>query len=699
MKSETFKFGEQTVTLETGLIAKQANGSIIVRQGDTVVLVTVVAAEQAQSGQDFFPLTVEYRERISAAGRIPGSYQRRETKPADHEILSSRLIDRSIRPLFPDAFKNEVQVSATVLSFAPEGDPEILAILGTTAALAISEIPWQGPVVGVRIVRQNGQLLANPLRINRTKAELDLIVSVGPDGLVMVEGEAAEVSEDIIVEALMFAQDVGRKAFDLLARFAQETGKTKWSCQPAAIDEALRARVRELADAKLLEAMTLQGKKARRNALTALKTEILAELTQDNPELVKTIDELFETYHQEQVRRYIVTQQRRIDGRGFTSVRPISIELGWLPRVHGSAVFTRGETQAIVACTLGVGDDEQRVETLLGEQTESFLLHYNFPPYSVGEIRPFRGPGRREIGHGNLARRALLATLPDQTAFPYTIRIVSDITESNGSSSMATVCGGCLALMDAGVPIAKPTAGVAMGLIKEGDAIAVLTDILGDEDHLGDMDFKVTGTELGVTALQMDNKVGGLSREILAQALSQAKLARLHVLAEMTKVLARPRPTLSPHAPRVLLHYIRPERIRELIGAGGKTIQEIQATHHCRIEVDETGRVKIYTKDETSAARALRRVKYYTSDPELNKCYRGTVTDVKDFGVFVRLFGSIEGLVHISELDQQSATESRPLLQPGATILVRLIGVEKNGKLRLSQIAARNADLSEIIEF
>ncbi|MBN2054474.1 polyribonucleotide nucleotidyltransferase [bacterium] len=698
MHSVEITKGTETIIIETGAVARQANGAVVVRHRDTVLLVTAVAAEEPRAGIDFFPLTVEYREKTGAAGRIPGGYLKRENRPGDHEVLGSRLVDRAVRPLFPDGFTNEVQVIATVLSVDPEGDPEMLAMLGASAAVHISDIPWSGPVAGVRVARVNGELVAFPTWNQRGESDLDLFVAVGPGGLGMVEGQGHEVPDEVIVEALMFAQEAARPLLAAQVELRNLAGRDKWDVPVAVIDGESARMVAAAVGDDLAAALRIPEKKARYKAIRELKKRALEQVGNDEPERGPEIAAHFDELHHAMVRRAVLDHGRRIDGRDLETVRPVTIETSWLPRAHGSALFTRGETQAMVSCTLGTGDDEQRIETLRGEVRERFLLHYNFPPYSVGEIKPIRGPGRREIGHGTLARRALTAILPSPEAFPYTIRLVSDISESNGSSSMATVCGGCLALMDAGVPITRPAAGVAMGLIAEGDTIRVLTDILGDEDHLGDMDFKVTGTARGITAMQMDNKVGSLSRDVLVKALQQARRGLDSLLDTMASHLPAPRPQLSVHAPRILQHLIRPQVIRELIGPGGKVIQEIQAMTNTKIEIADDGTVKIYSTDEPSAARALSRVKYFTDEPQLDKVYRGTVTGVKDFGAFVRINGGNEGLVHISELEDRRVNSVRDILNEGDTVMVRVIGVE-NGKLKLSRRAALHADRSDVIEY
>jgi len=684
------------LTLQTGKIARQADGAVVLRFGDTVMLAAACAAESPKPGQDFFPLTVEYRERLAAAGRIPGAYGRREGRITDREVLASRLADRTVRPLFPGGFVNETQVLLTVLSADDDVEPESLAIVGAAAALHLSAIPWDGPVAGVRIARVGGEWAVFPSRAQRRAAELDLVVAAGPGGPVMVEGECREVGEALVIEALARAAEVCGRISAGLDELRAAAGKEKRSFAAPEADAELAARVAALAAAAVEDALGIPGKHERRDALARACGAAAAALEEDYPGRGAEVEAAAEDLVRAALRRRTL-EGRRADGRGPTDIRPIWTEAGWLPSCHGSAIFTRGETQALVSCTLGAADDEQRIETLAGEERERFLLHYNFPPYSVGEVRAMRGPGRREIGHGNLAHRALGATLPDVEKFPYTIRLVSDIAESNGSSSMATVCGGCLALMDAGVPIARPVAGIAMGMIAEEGKFVVLSDILGDEDHLGDMDFKVAGTREGITAIQMDNKVGAIPAEVLAGALEQARAGRLHILDRMAETLAAPRPQLSPRAPRVLSLRIRPERIRDLIGSGGKNIQELQAATNSRVDVAQDGLVRIYCADAASGQEALRRARRLTLEPEVGKVYEGEVIVVTDFAAIVRLGATIEGRLHVSELDRTRVGRVQDVLKVGDAVRVRLLGVDHMGKLVLSRRAALDADESEIV--
>ncbi len=697
MKQEQIDIGGKAITIETGRIARQADGAVIVRQGGSVVLVTAVSSNQEREGISFFPLTVEYRERSSAGGRIPGGYFRREGRPAEHEILAARMIDRSIRPNFPKGYRCETVVYATILSAESEAEPEALAIIGASMALHISNIPWAGPICGVRVAKVDGKLEVFPSREERERATIDLVISSGSQGLAMVEGRANEASEDEVIEALLYGEEVSRDLLTLMERWRTEIGRPKRTFEPPSKDEALHEKVSELTEEKMCEALVVPGKLDRHRALDEVRSDLLAQLEETYPDREKEIKEAFGDLESRILRKMIAEEKKRVDGRGLEDVRPISGEVGWLPQAHGSAIFTRGETQSLSTCTLGTGRDEQWVETLYGEDKRRFLLHYNFPSFSVGETRPERGPGRREIGHGVLARRALDEMIPDAETFPYTIRIVSDISESNGSSSMATVCGGCMALMDAGVPIERPTAGIAMGLIQEGDEIAVLSDILGDEDHLGDMDFKVAGTASGIMALQMDNKVGGLDRAILGRALEQARRGRLHILEEMTKIIDAPRDDVADHAPRFKSTRIRVERIRDIIGPGGRVIQGIQMTTGSKIDVEDDGLVRIYATTKEAAEAAFKQVKKLTGEPEVGKVYKGTITGVKEFGAFVKIFPNIEGLVHISEMEQGRVERIDDVAKEGEEMIVRVLGVDHRGKIRLSRKEALDANPDEIV--
>lgn len=686
-----------TIELETGRIARQANGSVLIRRGNTVVLVAVVAAPEARPGSDFFPLTVEYRERFSAAGKFPGGYRKKEGRITDREILSCRLVDRTVRPLFPDGYYNEVQIHANVLAYDPDGDPEVLAILGGAAALHVSDIPFRGPVVGLRVVKTtDGEIRVLPTAKERESALLDMVISIGPDGLVMLEGLAQEVPETDVVAAIAKAAAAARPLFDLLGRAREAVAPETRPFTALQPDPELVAAVSEAASSRLAEAFRIRGKQAQRDAIDAITREVRVGFAESHPGREAEVDAILHDVEKKVLRSMALDENLRADGRGPTDIRPIYTEVGVLPRVHGSALFTRGETQALVVATLGTARDEQEIETLSGIERERFQLHYSFPPYSVGEVRPLRGPGRREIGHGNLAHRGLLAVVPPASKFPYTIKVESEITESNGSSSMATVCGGCLALMDAGVPIRRPVAGIAMGLISDGERAVVLSDILGAEDHLGDMDFKVAGTMEGVTAVQLDNKLGWLPHDLLVRALEQAREGRMHILSEMSQALAEPRPELSPTAPRIQVMKIGTHRIRFLIGPAGKTIREVEATTGATVEVTDDGTVKLFGPDRDSLRAAEKRVQQLTGEPEVGKVYRGVVTGVKEFGCFVRIFEGIEGLVHISELDNGRVAETGQVASEGDAMVVKVLGTDR-GRISLSRKAALGTDDSDIM--
>ncbi len=697
MKQETITIGKQEITFEMGEIARQANGAVLVRQKDTVLLVTAVAAEKPRENLGFFPLTVEFREKTAAVGKFPGGFIKRENRPHNHEILTSRLIDRSIRPLFPKKFLCETQIMATVFSYDSDSCPQALALMGTAMALQISDIPWNGPVCGIHAVKKNGELILLPDAQEKENAELDLMVACGPDGMIMLEGVADETSEEDILECIEAASQAMKPFFDLAQKWRSELGVTTREYEVKEASPELVKEIQEKGQEKLKGTFVHSSKQERKKQIREATSQIKEELMEKYPEEAHFVSELLSDLLHHSVREYMVNDQKRIDLRDFSEIRPISGRVGWLPRNHGSALFTRGDTQAIVSCTLGSLDDEQVAESLDGVTREKFLLHYNFPPFCVGEARPLRPPGRREIGHGNLALRALCNMIPKKN-FPYTIRILSDITESNGSSSMASVCGGSLAMMDAGVPIKKPVAGIAMGMIKQGENFVILSDIMGDEDHLGDMDFKVTGTADGITALQVDNKIGSLSSDILTKALAQAKDGRLHILSEMNKVLAESRPELSRYSPRVASTTIRKERIRSLIGPGGKHIQEIQNTNNVKIDVDsDTSEVRIFAQSGDDCEKALKRVKYYTGDVEVNKVYRGVVVATKDFGAFVRVYFDTEGLVHISELDEARVEKVTDILKEGDEVIVRVLGIDRQGKIKLSRREALNANPSDIV--
>ncbi|HKI97506.1 MAG TPA: polyribonucleotide nucleotidyltransferase [bacterium] len=694
MIKESVRLGARTLELETGRIARQAHGSVLVREGDAVILATAVYAPEAARDVDFLPLTVDYREYMSAAGRIPGGFLRREGRASDRAVLASRLCDRSVRPLFPKGYRIETQVISTVLSHGTGSDAPVLAMIAAAAALHLSEIPWQGPLAAVRIARADGTLQVMPSTEMLDKAELDLVVSLSREGLVMIEGGARQVPDDEMLEALTFAQEAVQPLLDAMDKLRSGAGKPKATLKPPAEPVPALAALEKSARGRLTEALAVPDKLARRAAVRTAQEEALAAFLEDSGAdedngngLADAAASHLDALEGRILREQVLREQRRVDGRGAEDIRPISIEVDWLPGTHGSALFTRGETQAMVSLTLGTQQDRMLVESLEGVSYERFMLHYNFPPYSVGEVRPMRGPGRREVGHGTLARRALVSVMPGEDEFAYTVRVLSEISESNGSSSMATVCGGCLALMDGGVPIAAPVAGIAMGLVAEGDQFVVLSDILGDEDHLGDMDFKVAGTAQGVTALQMDNKIGSLPQEVLARAFEQARRGRLHILAEMEKVLPAPRADMKPNAPVISSLSISPQRVRELIGPGGRVIQELQRTHGVRIEVDEAGQVRIYASNRDSAMAAREAVMEVAGSLDVGAVYEGVVTGVKEFGAFVRIRGQ-DGLVHISEWDSGRVEKMSDVTKEGDVVRVKVLVPDRQGRLSLSRKAA-----------
>jgi polyribonucleotide nucleotidyltransferase len=672
-------------SIETGRVAKQAGGSVLVRYGDTVVLVTAVAAKEPRENVDFFPLTVDYQEKTFAAGKIPGGFFKREGRPSEKEVLTSRLCDRPLRPLFADGFRCETQVIATVLSYDKENDGDVLAMCGASAALQLSDIPFNGPIAGVRVGRVDGKLVLNPTASQLPQCDLQLILAGSRDALVMVEGGSKMLSEDIILDALYFGHRELQPILDMQDELRKALGKPKRTVVPPEVDHALESKVKQLAAGKISEALATAGKHERADAVREVRAKVLEALAGEFPEREREIKNFFEHVHEEVVRGMIVKQKRRLDGRGLADIRPISSEVQVLPRTHGSALFTRGETQALVVATLGTSSDEQRIDSLLGDTYRKFMLHYNFPPFSVGEAKFLRGPGRREIGHGALAERAVSAVLPDETTFPYTIRVVSEILESNGSSSMATVCGSSLALMDAGVPIKAPVAGIAMGLIREGDDIRVLSDILGDEDHLGDMDFKVAGTSEGVTAVQMDIKIAGVTREIMRDALYQAREGRLHILRCMQEALSTPRADVSSYAPRIVTLKIRVDRIRDVIGPGGKVIRGIIEETGVKIDVEDDGTIYIASADEPAMQKAVDWVHRLTAEAEVGRIYKGTVKKIMDFGAFVEILPGTDGLVHISQLAPERVAKVRDVLNEGDEVMVKVLEVDKSGKIRLSR--------------
>jgi len=686
-KVET-EIGGQKLTLESGKLAKQANGSVLVTYGETVVLVTATAAPEPKADIDFFPLTVEYQERLYAVGKIPGSFFRREIgRPSEKETLTSRFIDRPLRPLFADGFANETQVIATVLSMDQQNDPDVLAIVGASAALGLSDIPFLGPIAGIRVGSVDGTLILNPTKSQLEKSRLDLIVAGSRQAVVMVEGGADHFSEQEILDAIYFGFTGLQPLLDIQDDLRTALGKPKMAVQAPVVNDALLARITTMASQDMDKVTSTADKQERSIAYHALEKKVLVQLAEDETVSLKEAKALLYSLKKTVMRGHIVKNKTRIDGRRMDEIRPISSEVGVLPRVHGSALFTRGETQVIATATLGSGDDEQRVESLYGMAFKPFMLHYNFPPYCVGEVRALRGPSRRDIGHGALATRSIAAVLPDREQFPYTIRVVSEVMESNGSSSMATVCGGILALMDAGVPIKEPVSGIAMGLIKEGEDIVILSDILGDEDHLGDMDFKVTGTATGVTALQMDIKIAGVSREIMSRALEQAKSGRLHILGEMKLALAQSRPEVSAYAPKIVTMTINPDKIRDLIGPGGKVIKGLSAEFDVKIDVNDNGEVKIFAPNGEVAAQVEARVHGITAEPEIGQTYEGTVVKVVDFGAFVQIIPGVDGLVHISELEHRRVEKVTDVVKEGDKIKVKVLEIDQRGKIRLSRKA------------
>lgn len=687
--------GGRILSFETGKMAGQANGAVFVKYGETGVLVTAVASDRLREGIDFLPLTVDYLEMSYAAGRIPGGFFRREIgRPSEKETLTSRLIDRPIRPLFPKGFYHELQIIATVLSVDTDNDPDIIALNGASAALAISDIPFQGPIAAVRMGKIGDQLIINPTFAELKESSLNLIVAGTKDALVMVEGGADLASEEEILEALFTAHQHLQPILALQEQMAQEVGKPKRPVPEVSLNVDLKARVEVLGRERISRAIREPGKQERRRLLEAGLEEILTALSPEYEGQEREITGFYYELEKQLVREMILQEKRRIDGRGATDIRPITCEVGLLSRTHGSALFSRGETQALAIATLGTVSDEQRIETLTGDTFKAFMLHYNFPPYSVGETRMLRGPSRREIGHGALAERALSRVLPPQESFPYTIRVVSEILSSNGSSSMATVCGGSLAMMDAGIPIKAAVAGVAMGLIKEGEQVAVLSDILGDEDHLGDMDFKVAGTAEGITALQMDIKIGGITREIMSQALHQAREARLYILARMNEVIAAPRPELKKTAPKIVTLTINPDKIREVIGPGGKTVKGIVAATGAKVDIEDDGRIHIASPDASAADLAIKMIREITAEAEVGQIYKGKVKKIVDFGAFVEILPGTDGLVHISELDKQRVKKVTDVLKEGDEVVVKVLDVDKQGKIRLSRKAVLDLDLS-----
>ena len=682
---KTFKYGEQTVTLETGRIARQASGAVVVTIGNITVLCTVVGAKSAKAGQDFFPLSVHYIEKTFAAGKIPGGFFKREGRLSEKETLTSRLIDRPIRPLFPSGFRNEVQVLCTVLSTDRLSDPDIAAMLGTSAALSISGIPFDGPIAGARVgfSAETGYML-NPDYAQLKDSLLDMVVAGTDDAVLMVESEAQELSEDQMLGAVLFAHQEMQGAVKAIKELAAECGKPRWEIAAPAEDAELVEKLREHFSHEIGEAYRITEKQSRYARVGELRNAAITALAVEGGPSAESVSKSFGKLEKKIVRERIVNGKPRIDGRDLKTVRPIVSEVGILPRVHGSALFTRGETQALVVTTLGTTRDAQIVDALQGEFRDSFMLHYNFPPYSVGECGRMGAPGRREIGHGRLARRGIAAVLPSPDDFPYTIRVVSEVTESNGSSSMASLCGASLAMMDAGVPLRAPVAGIAMGLVKEGNKFAVITDILGDEDHLGDMDFKVAGSAEGVTALQMDIKINGITEEIMEAALEQARVARLHILAEMSRAITEPRTSISDQAPQIVTIRIDPDKIRDVIGKGGSVIRSITEETGASIDIDDDGTVRIYGSNAASRDAALARVETITAEAKVGEIYMGTVARIVDFGAFVTILPGKDGLVHISQIANQRIENVTDVLSEGQQVRVKVLDVDPRGRIKLS---------------
>jgi len=685
--SKSFQFGKHTITIETGKVARQATGAVMVTMDGVQVLCTVVGSKEMREGQDFFPLSVHYQEKYYAVGRIPGGFFKREARPSEKETLTSRLIDRPIRPLFPKGFMNEVQVVCTVMSADKVNDPDIAAMIGTSAALAISGLPFMGPIGGARVgfTEADGYIL-NPTYAELATSELDMVVAGTADAVLMVESEAKELTEDEMLGAVLFAHQEMQVVINAINELVAEAGKPKWDWQPAAKNEALIAQVRELVGAGIASAYQVADKMQRQSSLAELRAQAVEALSgsEEGQPSGKEVSAIFSSLEKEIVRNRIIDGEPRIDGRDTKTVRPINVEIDLLKGVHGSALFTRGETQAIATCTLGTSRDQQIIDALEGERKDPFMLHYNFPPYSVGEAGRMGGAGRREIGHGRLARRGVAAVLPTQEEFPYTIRIVSEITESNGSSSMASVCGASLAMMDAGVPLKAPVAGIAMGLVKENDRFAVLTDILGDEDHLGDMDFKVAGTEAGVTALQMDIKITGITEEIMEIALEQAHEARKHILKEMALVIGYARPELPDNAPAMQLIKINPEKIRDLIGKGGATIRGLTEETGAMIDIEDDGTVRIYADDKAKGKAALDRVMAITAEAEVGKIYEGKVVRIEEFGAFVNILPGKDGLVHISQIAKERVQAVTDYIKMDDVVKVKVLDVDMRGRIKLS---------------
>jgi len=681
------EIGGRTLLITTGHIAKQANGAVWVQYGDTVVMVAVVADKKAEMTKDFFPLQVDYREKAYAAGKIPGGFFKREGRPSEKEILSARMIDRPLRPLFPEGYRNETQVYVVVLSSDQENDADILGIIGASAAMAISDVPFDYTLGGVRVGRIGGEYVINPTLSQLEDSDINLVLAGTENDVVMVEGGCREVSEDDLLNAMDFGMQQMKPIIAAIEKLREAVGKPKFEYEVAAIDEGLVQAVTESAKERICKASRITEKAGRQDELDRIADETLEALAERFPEQERQISSILHDIERTDLRQHVLEEKTRADGRGYADIRPISCELKLLPRTHGSALFTRGQTQALAVVTLGTKMDEQRIDDLVGDTTKTYMLHYNFPAYSVGEVRMIRGPGRREIGHGALAERALQPVIPNEDIFPYTVRVVSEITESNGSSSMATVCGGTLALMDAGVPIKAPVAGVAMGLIKEGDQVAILSDILGVEDHLGDMDFKVTGTREGITAFQMDIKIRGLTSAVMQQALAQAKEARFFILDAMASTISAPRPELSPYAPRIISLQIKVEKIGDVIGPGGKNIRAIVEKTGAKVDIDDDGTVIIASVDQVAGETARDMILEMVEEPELDKIYEGRVRRITNFGAFLEIIPGTDGLLHISEIDHSRIERVEDFCKVGDLIKVKVIEIDPEGKIRLSRKA------------
>jgi len=689
------EFNGKPLTIETGKMARQASGATVLTYGETKILCTAVSAKSMREGQDFFPLTVNYSEKFYAAGKIPGSFFRRERGSTERETLICRLIDRPMRPLFPKGYLFETQIMPTVISADCVNDPDTLAIVAASAAVTVSDIPFDGPIAGVRVGRVEGQFVANPSREQMEQSDLDIIVAGSRDAVIMVEGEAELVSEEDMLAAIFFGHEAMQPLIEAQAELQKKVGREKRVFEVPEADATIAAKVAELAEAKMLAAVKISEKQERYATIDALKAEVVEALAAEFEGRESEISAALGKLNKTLVRQMVLKDKVRIDGRSFDTVRPITCEVGVLPRAHGSALFTRGETQALVAATFGTSVDEQRMDNIQGMEFKKFMLHYNFPPFCVGETSMRLFPGRREIGHGMLAERSVASVLPTQDDFPYTIRLVSDILESNGSSSMASVCGSSLALMDAGCPVKDAVAGIAMGLIKEGDDFAVLSDILGDEDHLGDMDFKVTGTREGVAALQMDIKISGLTKEVMSQALAQAKQGRLHILDKMAEALDAPRGDLSKYAPRITTIRVKPDQVRTVIGSGGKNVRGIIEATGCAIDIEDDGRINIASADGDACKKAIKMIRDLTQEAEVGKLYQGVVRRIMEFGAFVEIFPGTDGLVHISELAKERVKSVTDILNEGDEVLVKCIGIDKQGKIKLSRKEALDQELPE----